>query len=61
MQGHKLTFYSISIILTICSVVIVAFALYADSEGYIMAAQTLMLLAGVIAIWAMTSLLAGKG
>jgi presenilin-like A22 family membrane protease len=61
MQGHKLTFYSISVILSICSAVIAGLALYVDSEGYVMAAQTLMLLSGVIAIWGMTSLLAGKG
>lgn len=61
MATYKIISYTMSVILWLCSMAIVALSLKLDYEGYIMASQTLMLAAGVVAIWAMTALLAGKG
>lgn len=60
-SAYKTTWYIISSILILCSAATVCLSLWFDSEGYIMASQTVMLGAGVISIWAMTALLAGKG
>jgi len=61
MATYKIVSYTMSVLLWLCSMGIVALSLKLDYEGYVMASQTLMLAAGVVSIWAMTALLAGKG
>lgn len=61
MGMYKIVSYVVSALLWALSLAITALALKFDYDGYVMAAQTLSILAGVVAIWAMTALLAGKG
>ena len=60
MSASKMTAYTISSLLYCASVGAVALSFALDSEGYIMASQTMMLCAIVISSWAFGALLAGK-
>ena len=60
MGSNKAMYYAISIILLFTSVLVTTLALYVDSNGNIIAAQTLMMLSNIVSIWSMIALLAGK-